>query len=85
MDETTFNLHLKQLVKIKLPYGLSTDCNPRVTPILKAKPCEDCNLDVVGRSVEYVIKGLNSHNPYWTKKCNNCKEKFGKISRKDII
>ena len=86
MDANTFNKRIEELVKIRKPggYGFSLDANPRVTPIQNPKACEDCGLEVVGRTVQYFVKGLDSKRPYWLKNCGSCKSKqdVGKYGKK---
>jgi hypothetical protein len=77
MDQNTFNKQIEGLVKIKEPggYGLSIDANPKITLIQKAKTCEDCGQQVVGRTVQYFVKGLKGNRPYWLKNCGLCRAK----------
>ena len=77
MDENTFNKRIEGLVKIKEPvgYGFSIDSNPKITLVQKPKTCEDCGKQVVGRTVQYFVKGLKGNRPYWLKNCGVCKSK----------
>jgi hypothetical protein len=86
MDANTFKKRIEGLIKIKEPggYGFSIDANPKITAIQKEKTCEDCGQQVVGRTVQYFVKNLDSKRPYWLKNCGLCraKEEIGEYRKK---
>lgn len=77
MDPNTFENKISTLIEIQggEGRGYCMDANPKIIPIQKAKTCEDCGQNVVGRTVQYFVKGLKGNRPYWLKNCGVCKSK----------
>ena len=78
MDKEDFNERILDLLKIEKKarkQGANIDTNPKITVKHQARPCDDCDQMVVGRTLEFYVRYPFTERAHWIKSCSECKRK----------
>jgi hypothetical protein len=86
MEPTKFNLlvdkllepKLKSHIRARMTYPYVSSDNPHESSVAlrpKARDCDECGLNVIGRVIFIEKRGLGSRNERWQKKCGECGKK----------
>jgi hypothetical protein len=77
VDQKQFQNYVDELIDIKIPGSRGRnagylDANPKLSVRHQRRPCDDCSLPVINRTIEYWIRNVGKDNAEWVSRCNIC-------------